>query len=306
MLQLLLPPAARLAQPLPAPLADALGRADIDSGDDAGQALRRAFPGLPAPWPLAALTRLTDAPDGDIRDHAWLRADPALIQPDMAGARLMATGTMLPLDADDAAAFLPDLRPLFDDADFVLDAPHPRRWYLRLPFGTPLPAFAPPDEALGADAFEHQPQGDAALVRRWRVLANEVQVVLHNHPYNARRRAAGLPPVNALWFHGNGPLPDAATSVFPTILSDDPLLTGLARLAKVTASPLPGTFADMSTSALIDLRRVTPSTLVQDWLLPALRQGGRQRWTCADGPSFLLQPGQRWRLWRRPRATLSA
>lgn len=305
MLQLLLPPAARLPQPLPAPLAAALGRADIAHGQGTDQALREAFPGLPEPWPVAALARLFDAADEPgIGNYAWLRADPALIQPDMAGARLMATGAMLSLSWADVDAFLPALRPLFGDAGFALDAPHPGRWYLRLPRGTPLPTFASPDDALGADAFDHQPQGDPARVRRWRVLANEVQVILHNHPHNARRRAAGLPAVNALWFHGAGHLPQAGTSRFPTLHSDDPLLHGLARLAKLVAMPLAQTFAPMPTPALLDLRAVPPARLAQDWLLPALAQGGSQRWAFADGMTLALQPRHRWRLWRRPLAML--
>ncbi|GAB1407448.1 hypothetical protein MASR1M8_13670 [Thermomonas brevis] len=306
MLHLLLPPAARLPQPLPDAVAAALGRADIDRGDSAGAALRHAFPGVATPWPVAALSRLADADDPGIAEHAWLRADPALIQPDMAGARLMATGAMLPMQAADVDAFLPALRPLFGDAGFALDAPHPQRWYLRLPAGTPLPHFPSPDEALGADAFDHQPSGDPVLVRRWRVLANEAQVVLHNHPHNARRRAAGLPPVNALWLHGAGRLPQAATSVYPTVVSTDPLLKGLARLAKVEASPPPETFAPMPTDALLDLRAVAPARLAQDWLLPALERGGEQHWTFADGPGIALRPGQRWRFWRRPLAKLPA
>ena len=267
--------------------------------------MRRAFPGLPAPWPLAALTRLTDAPDGDIRDHAWLRADPALIQPDMVGARLMATGAMLPLSQDDVDAFLPALRPLFGDAGFALDAPHPQRWYLRMTAATPLPAFPAPEAALGEDPFDHPPQGDAALVRRWRVLANEAQVVLHNHPHNARRRSAGLPPVNSLWFHGGGRLPDSAASTFPTLLTDDPLLHGLAALAKVAARPLPESFSAMSDSALLDLRALPAARLVEDWLLPALSHRGPQRWSFEDGPGVSLAPSQRLRFWRRPLATLA-
>ena len=304
MLQLLLPPAPQLPQPLPPVLARALGRADLDRGDDEAGALRRAFPHPPPPWPVAALTRLADADHDDIAGHAWLRADPALIQPDLGGARLMALGPMLALTQADVDAFLPALCPLFGDAGLALDAPRPGRWYLRMPAGTPLPAFVAPDDALGEDPFDHQPQGDPVLVRRWRVLANESQVVLHNHPHNARRQAAGLPAVNALWFHGAGRLPQSATAAFPTVLSDDPLLHGLARLARMAASPLPGELPTMPGSMLLDLRGLRADALLQDWLLPAIARGGPQDWTFAGGPGLRLRPEQRWRLWRRPLARL--
>jgi hypothetical protein len=66
---------------------------------------------------------------------------------------------------------LPALRPLFGDAGFSLDAPHPSRWYLRVPRDSRLPEFATPEEVLGEDLFAHLPQGD--LGRRWRALLTE-------------------------------------------------------------------------------------------------------------------------------------
>ena len=73
--------------------------------------------------------------------------------------------------------------------------------------GAKLPAFAAPDEALGDDLFD-APARQAPEGRRWRALLSEAQVVLHNHPLNAQRVAAGLAPVNSLWFWGAGALPD--------------------------------------------------------------------------------------------------
>ena len=40
-----------------------------------------------------------------------------------------------------------------------------------------------------------------------RMLLNEVQVLLHQHPLNAARQTRGLPPVNSVWFWGAGRLP---------------------------------------------------------------------------------------------------
>src|SRR3546814_8075493 len=96
---------------------------------------------------MAALTRQMDA--GDAAGAAWLRADPSYVRPDINGARLLAIGAALGMDEEDRTAFLPALRPLFGDAGFPIDAPHPSRWYLRLPPGAKLPAFAEPDDALG-------------------------------------------------------------------------------------------------------------------------------------------------------------
>ena len=143
---------------------------------------------LPNHWPLAALTRQADV--GDAAGAAcWLRADPAHVRPDINGARLLAIGESLALTSQDSAAFLPALKPLFGDAGFPIDAPTPSRWYLRLPREARLPVFTEPDDALGADLFDHLAEGDQG--RRWRTLLSEAQVLLHNHPMERAARGAG-------------------------------------------------------------------------------------------------------------------
>ena len=307
-LTLLLPASTRFAGvSLPKELARALGRADRvehEAGDDAQ--LARHFTLLPNHWAPAALTRVVDGGIEDAQLSGWLRADPAYIRPDINGARLLATGDTLGIDADDVEALLPALRPLFGDAGVTLDAPHSGRWYLRFPRESRLPAFATPAQALGEDVFEHIPGG--AEARRWRVLSSEAQVVLHNHPHNATRAAAGKPPINSLWFWGGGILPDHVACQFPTVQSDDPLLQGLAHLGKLMHMPLTA-FTDFTTDALVDLRtQRDPRVLVDAWLLPAAASARRREVLLdfADGQDFILQSGQRWRFWRSPLAALGA
>jgi hypothetical protein len=43
----------------------------------------------------------------------------------------------------------------------------------------------------------------------WRHAINEAQMVLHAHPVNQARQAAGQPVVNSLWPWGGGRLPAA-------------------------------------------------------------------------------------------------
>ncbi len=303
-LTLLLPPAARFAGLVLSPaLAKALACADrvlAEGGEPA--LLARHFDLRPRGWPAAALTRLLDAGEGEARGASWLRADPAHIRPDINGARLLGVGANLGLDQADVAALLPALRPLFGDAGFALDAPHPSRWYLRLSAGTPLPAFAAPDEALGDDVFDHAQRGDAA--RRWRALESEVQILLHNHPHNAARLAAGRVPVNALWFWGGGDLPDAVSAAVPTVYSDDPAVLGAARLGKLQGMPLP-VFDQIEGDALVDLRgQRDVRALLERWLAPAAARG-EATFDFADGVVLRLHPSQRWRFWRRPLAALA-
>ena len=310
---LLLPARTRFAGlRLPDAVARMLGRADrMPTGEPGERAqLLRHFDLLPRGWPVAALTRDFDA--GDALPAAWLRADPAWVRPDINGARLMACGDMLRLTQEDADALLPALRPLFGDAGFLLDAPTPARWYLRLPRGARLPAFVDPADALGADMFDHLPGADDASseARRWRALANEAQVVLHNHAWNARRAAAGKPPVNALWFWGTGVLPDHVTTRHSRLQSNDPLARALAKAAGIahmerTAIDLP------EGNSLHDLRDVGPVESVDAWLAPmfaAISNRTLQQLSLdfSDGAGVVIDRRQHWRLWRKPISGLDA
>jgi hypothetical protein len=72
----------------------------------------------------------------------------------------------------------------------------------------------------------------------FRRLANEVQMLLHTHPVNAARTAAGQATLNGLWLWGNGePLP-AESSLprrFARLASNDPepLIAGLAQALRL-------------------------------------------------------------------------
>ncbi len=303
---LLLPARARFAdQALPATLAKALTRADRESGEIGARAqLRRHFQLVPDHWPVAALTRQWDA--GDAEQAGWLRVDPAHVAPDMGGARMLSHGDTLALTQEDTARFLPALKPLFGDAGFILDAPQPARWYLRLPRDAKLPIFATPDEVLGEDLFAHLPEGD--LGRRWRALLTEAQVILHNHPWNAVRASLGKPAVNSLWFWGAGALPDAVRTRYRQVKGSDILLRALAKASGVVEDAPDAQEVD----ALVDLRNLRALELLARDAVQPLLDAVRAKELEAlildfeDGASFILRRSQRWRLWRRPLAKLDA
>ncbi|TKS54038.1 phosphoglycerate mutase [Luteimonas yindakuii] len=308
-LVLLLPAGADFgAQRLPAPVAAVFGRADAGIAGEAGEGaqLQRHVEVLPRGWPVAAVTRQRDACDA--AGAAWLRADPAWIRPDINGARLFGYGDALQLDADEAADLLRPLKPLFGDSGMPIDAPVAGRWYLRLPQGAPLPSFTSPDEALGTDLFEHLAEGPDA--RRWRTLLNEAQIVLHNHPRNAQRAARGLPPVNSLWFWGAGVLPDQVRMPAAHVLTRDDALAAMAAAAGAHAA-VPAAFAVPGADTLVDLRSGRDlRQLAGEWLSPALEalQAGTLSslvLDLADGRQLTLRRSQRWRVWRRSRASLS-
>lgn len=296
----LLPAAARLGrQRLSADSAGRLGRGGrLPDGEPGRRAqLLRHFPLRGEGWPIAALSRQVDA--GDAAGYAWLRADPAWLRPDINGVRLLAHGEALGLGSADCEELLPALRPLFGDAGFALDAPHPARWYLRLPKDARIPAFSDPGDALGEDLFEHMDTSPEA--RRWRALESEVQVTLHNHPFNARRVARGLSPVNALWFWGGGRLPAASSGHGTTGYSGDDTARALAA-AGGRGEPLPERFA--GEPGVYDLEGTRDLQWIErEWLAPALEalRAGRiaaLRLDDGDGWRFELRRRHALRFWR--------
>ena len=286
---LLLPERRRFAA-TPPQLAKLLGRADRLPDAQAGERaqLLRHFRLVPTGWPMAALTREFDARDAGAR--TWLRADPAFVQVETAGARLRSAGD-LDLGREEADEFLATLRPVFGEAGMALDAPTPTRWYLALETGTPLPEFADPADALGADLFPLLPEGSQG--RRWRALFNEAQVLLHQHPRNAARAAAGKRPVNALWFWGAGRLPDVVRSDARALIGGDVELLALAARAGIapTQEAVPG--------ALVDLRQLRDPARLEKLVVDALGEGLPAQLDFADGALFSLRASQRWRFWRR-------
>ena len=302
MITLLLPPRERFGgQRLSADTGRALARGD--RSERSGDQLSNVLDVLPRGWPVAAAARQRDA--GDAANAAWLRADPAYVRPDINGARLLSYGEALGLNAQDAAALLKPLKPLFGDAGFPIDAPVPTRWYLQLPIGAKLPDFTSPEQALGADLFDELPQGPEG--RRWRALLSEAQVVLHNHPLNAQRAAAGLAPVNSLWFWGAGALPDHVRSDYTHIVSDDESVTALAALSGAELAPKAASWSGRveEGNTLIDLRDARDlAVLERSWfapLLSALVRGELKqlRFDFDDGTRYDIARSQRWRFWRR-------
>lgn len=247
--------------------------------------------------PAAALTR--EHLVGDATDASWLSADPAWVQPDLNGVRLLACGQMQ-LSMDEAQSLAKLLKPVFGDAGMILEISSPDRWHVRLPTQAPLPDFAAPEQALGEDLFEHLPQGPEG--RRWRALLNEVQVLLHQHPVNAERRARGLPPVNSVWLWGGGALPQRVMTTLAGVVGDDVLLLGLARRAAIPVQSRNEASIRAATPGwLIDLQDQAVSDITDTWwpLLQGMAKKQALMLTFASGERWLHRPWHRLRVWRR-------
>lgn len=249
--------------------------------------LRECFEFIGTTLPVAALTRSLDA--GDASGAQWLRADPAYAMADSVTARLMACGE-LGLSQEESGELARALRPLFGDAGYPLEALRPQRWYLRCPADARLPAFADPRHVLGDDLMRHLPRGDNE--RQWRSLFNEAQVILHNHPVNARRVQRGQVPANSLWFWGAGKLPDWVRTRFARVASPDPVVAALAKLAKIPVVDMQAALAKPDADLLLDVAAI-----------PEIEARGFSGVDLlfASGERVHYRHAHRWRFWRRVR-----
>lgn len=130
------------------------------------------------------------------------------------------------LDADETAAIRASLATEFGELGQWLAA-SPSRFYLA-PTAPVSARFHPLQEVLGRPVALFAAEGEGA--REWNRIANEIQVMLHNHPVNQARAEHGQLSANALWFWGGAQeTAIALSSPANHICSRDPLLRGLAQ-----------------------------------------------------------------------------
>lgn len=167
-------------------------------------------------------------------------------------------GEQLPLNNAETASLFEAARDWLRDEPITLRRLSAELWEL-IETGSVTPSFstlrsASSNRASGRNIDAWLPQGEAA--RPWRRLMNEVQMLWHTHPVNERRSAEGLRPVNALWLEGLPPL--HATRAFDRIVSDDPVLAGLATVSGAawygfSGSNVEAALAAQSERCLIDV-----------------------------------------------------
>jgi hypothetical protein len=301
--------------PLPA-LSRLLGRGRRTplAGEEAW--LATAF-GIDPPLPAAALRLLGDGgkPGGD----EWLCLDPvhlrlhewAVIPDDPA---------TLGLTVEEDAALREAVAPLV--ADFgELVASAPGRWHLHLNQPAAIET-RPLSDAIGRAVEPTLPGGPQG--GEWRRLLAEAQPLLHAHPVNRERIKAGRTTINHLWPWGEGRLPDRASRNFDRVLTNDPVLRGLAMLAGCTAAAVPECHDQSNGRTLVKLDQLCAASasldamswrqalaqLETDWFAPAVataRGGVSRRLTFvasgADRAFAVSATGAGlWRFWRRPRS----
>ncbi len=156
---------------------------------------------------------------------------------------VLAPPESLGLDADEAAQLADTANAVLAEEGLRLCALEPGAW--RLEAGDThratdeLAALAQllarsARMATGRNVDAYLPSGAAA--RRWRQVANLVQMCWFGHPLNLAREATGRLVVNGLWLEGRAGRP--AARPFERVLAADEVVAGLARRAGIECGRL--------------------------------------------------------------------
>jgi hypothetical protein len=84
-------------------------------------------------------------------------------------------------------------------------------------------------QVLGKNIAQFQATGQDA--NKLRSLQNQLQMLLHNHPVNVAREAAGLPICNSLWLYGGAKLPVEVSSTIDYFAGESALVKSLATIS---------------------------------------------------------------------------
>ena len=206
--------------------------------------------GLPGTTSMAAV-RAAGESEAMIDADAghWLCADPVHLRFHQ-DRLILADASELALSTDELQAVASTLNASLAPHRFHLTGAE--RGYVRLT--SPVAeAQRPLSQKVGCEIRPTDLGPDAELRR----LANEIQMLLHRHPVNVAREAAGRPVVNALWLWGQGDAALAPTAAiapsrhFTAPAPVSALLAGVARIHGGTASALDGQLAAPTADTLV-------------------------------------------------------
>ena len=187
-------------------------------------------------WPAAPYCLLADGRASGVLPGAdyWMRADPVHLR--LEGSELLLVdGNACAIKGEEAEILARDINSHFAGS-FTLVAQHPERWYMRLP-SAPDMETEPLASVCGRSIYAHLPRGPDAI--GWRGIANELQMLLHEHSVNVAREARGELSLNSVWLWGAGRAAPPQSRPYRLVLANDPLACGLAQASGAIAEPLP-------------------------------------------------------------------
>jgi len=223
-----------------------LVRAELTRGDarSAVEALASAY-GLGRPVPVAAIALAGEERGAASAASAgWLRADPVHLRVDRDAVTLHSAAA-LDVQPDEARALAAQLAAHFGpQLEFHVAAPD--RWYVRVA-PAELPTTTPLDDAMGRNVFGLLPRAAGGMP--WGSMLTEAQMLLSTSPVNEARESAGKPPINSVWFWGEGVAPAKVALPYAQVHADEAFARGLARLSGARTSGLPAELAALDIPA---------------------------------------------------------
>ncbi len=282
-----------------------LARADLRQLDAPRELLARILEVLNLPYPAFGLGALRMWGQTGDRPTVWIAAaDPVYLEPRLDHICLHA------LDAETAPAS--DLRPLIDHLQATLGDSEGYGFarlgtygYLRA--HEPIATSAVPSYVVHQDMpNEYMPLGEEAAA--YRSLVSEVEMSLHDNEVNERRAAQGQQPINCLWFWGGGFAPEQETVPHPPLFANDPLLVGHWLSKTGVVASWPGDIPSCVEASVAGFVAIVPEyddpSILERCLgdlRVLLRTGRLSRLTLMfrDGIEATVEPGHRWRFWRR-------
>ena len=190
-------------------------------------------------WPAAPFSLVAEG--GTPGSDTWICADPVHLRIER-NRLMLADSTLFRIARDEAEGLAGSINSHFGDS-LVVYPMQPQRWYARLP-ACPDMETTPLSLVRGGAIEARLACGPEAM--RWQAFANELQMLLHDHPVNLAREARGELPVNSVWLWGAGRLPPlpAGPSARPSarpfqhVAASDPLARGLAQASGAQAQEL--------------------------------------------------------------------
>ncbi len=158
------------------------------------------------PISYAYLTALADGLD--VEQGVWLRADPILLYPDKTQLFCF-SGHGLNIQTEEAKQLVLELNYYYQAEGWTFVMVTPERWYLQLPTLPQIQSYAI-EKVAGKPIHDYLLQG--ADAKRWRVIDNEIQMILYQHSVNQRREQQGMAMINGIWFWGEGQVQGQSSS----------------------------------------------------------------------------------------------
>ena len=278
-------------------------------------------------WPIAAITRSLDRPRGlDEQpggDTWFMRADPVHARAGLGEITLFHSHE-LTISGEEAKTLVETINNHFEEESWHIEALNPYRWYIECS-AVPGINTVPLSRVTGPVVEEVLPRGEQAA--RWRSVLNEIQMLLHTHPLNEKRRSERTLPINSVWLWGVGKQPVLGSSRWDTLCSDLHLGASIAATAGFAYANLSGgltgvlgqesgmnrglvviDYLDLPSRRLdVEAWRTGIQRVAEEWFHPlvgALRSGviNALEISLGDGTAFHLKRSHIRRWWRRRRS----